>query len=233
MTNIPRVEELEVRFQRLYTDEYTTTHKRRLAESYLAIKQYIVTGKEKVLEMGENGNFSDFLLGEHEGLQLTKPTSDLRHYLNLTGGEFDIILNMEVLEHIKDQCESVAHMFDGSGARTFIDECYRLLKPGGYMLLTTPNAHSLDNIERILNYQPPYVYRPHVREYAIFEVKALLLNAGFEITSERTVDVWDTTARHYRVELEKLAHDAKMDPTKYGQDIFIVARKLPLGDTTC
>jgi 2-polyprenyl-3-methyl-5-hydroxy-6-metoxy-1,4-benzoquinol methylase len=56
----------------------------------------------------------------------------------------------------------------------------RALKPGGVLILTTPNIASLFRRARLLlGIQPIYQY--HVREYAMSEVVALLREAGFEI----------------------------------------------------
>lgn len=44
---------------------------------------------------------------------------------------FDVIISQEVLEHIEVQ-------------EDYINECYRLLKPGGFMILTTPNKYYFD-----------------------------------------------------------------------------------------
>jgi len=46
---------------------------------------------------------------------------------------FNVIISQEVLEHIEDQ-------------RAYIEECYRLLLPGGYLILTTPNKFYFDRL---------------------------------------------------------------------------------------
>jgi SAM-dependent methyltransferase len=62
---------------------------------------------------------------------------------------FDVVISQEVIEHIDDQ-------------RKYIQECCRLLKQDGYLILTTPNKFYFDRlnggnyskqpVENILNY---------------------------------------------------------------------------------
>ncbi|MCX6053866.1 MAG: class I SAM-dependent methyltransferase [Chloroflexi bacterium] len=55
---------------------------------------------------------------------------------------FDAIVAFEVIEHLVD-------------TRQFINECYRILKPNGYLILTTPNLASFSNRIRLLFGQYP------------------------------------------------------------------------------
>lgn len=47
---------------------------------------------------------------------------------------YDIIISQEVIEHIIDQDK-------------YIDECFKLLKPGGSLILTTPNKFYFDRVK--------------------------------------------------------------------------------------
>jgi SAM-dependent methyltransferase len=225
MTELSNTEKIEERFQRLYLDEYTITHKKRLALSYDLLSKYTISGEEHILETGDTANFKDFVLGDKPHVKFDSIDIDFRNYMSKVGAQYDIVLGLEVLEHIKDQNDGAVNMFEGSGVKVFMDECYRMLKSGGVLILTTPNAHSLDNIEKVLTYQAPMLFRPHVREYTMHEVEELATSAGFQIEAIYSLDVWDNTSRTWRKQVESLATDAGMDQTKWGQDIFLVARK--------
>ena len=49
---------------------------------------------------------------------------------NYPAGTFDVVVSQEVLEHVEDQAR-------------YIDIAHELLRPGGYLILTTPNAKSM------------------------------------------------------------------------------------------
>jgi SAM-dependent methyltransferase len=77
-------------------------------------------------------------------------------------------------------------------------EANRILKPGGHLLLTTPNAVSLRALKAALEGYHPGFYsaylRPeqeaaearHNREYTPREIELLLANSGFEIVRLET-----------------------------------------------
>lgn len=66
------------------------------------------------------------------------------------------------------------------------------LKPGGILILTTPNIASLfRRLRLLLGIQP--IYRYHVREYTMKEVLSLLREAGFELVKAYSSVVNDLT----------------------------------------
>jgi SAM-dependent methyltransferase len=97
----------------------------------------------------------------------------LRYAIDAADESFDLLLSLEVLEHIKDQTEKVFGdivLFNGSGAQKFVDEIWRVVRPGGLVILTTPNPTCLLALIKLIGYEPPMVYRPHVREYTKGEI---------------------------------------------------------------
>lgn len=104
-----------------------------------------------------------------------------------TDGSFDQVVAMEVLEHL-----AVDPMF-------MLAEANRVLKPGGRLLLTTPNIVSITSLYLLLWGQHPAVgrqgYGPgtmdrHHREYTPQELREILPAAGFDL---RRMDTFDTT----------------------------------------
>lgn len=89
--------------------------------------------------------------------------------------KYDVILLLEVLEHLNRWPEFV------------LRDIYYLLKPGGHLILTTPNLHRISNRSRmVMGLEPadPFKYTPtgehHVREFSFDEITVLLSNANFE-----------------------------------------------------
>jgi len=81
----------------------------------------------------------------------------------------DCAVFTEVLEHL--------HYYY---APLVLSRISRALKPGGALILTTPNIASLfRRLRLLLGIQPIYHY--HVREYTMREVVSLLREAGFEV----------------------------------------------------
>lgn len=73
---------------------------------------------------------------------------------------FDIVTALDVIEHNQDDL-------------SFLREVHRVLKPGGYLVVTTPAFMWLWSYNDVLN--------AHVRRYAIPELRAKLHQVGFEI----------------------------------------------------
>ncbi|HEY4456571.1 MAG TPA: class I SAM-dependent methyltransferase [Pseudonocardiaceae bacterium] len=82
--------------------------------------------------------------------------------LPIASASIDVIANFQVLEHLWDQAG-------------FLAECRRALKPGGTLLLTTPNRITFSpGQDRPIN---PY----HTRELNQDELRELLVTAGFTV----------------------------------------------------
>lgn len=119
-----------------------------------------------ICETGELCPISWFL--RDRGFQVSETLSDLRYEIDVPSESADIVLSLEVIEHIKDQREENIDdliLFNGSGVRAYAKEISRVLKPGGYLALTTPNPNSLITLRRLIDFDPPMVFRGHAQEY--------------------------------------------------------------------
>src|SRR6201995_770230 len=92
------------------------------------------------------------------------PRVDMRHgnlaELPLPDGDVDVVVNFQVIEHLWDQGQ-------------FAAECLRVLRPGGVLLMSTPNRITFSpGRETPIN---PF----HTRELNAEELTELLVDAGF------------------------------------------------------
>ncbi|MBI3681713.1 MAG: glycosyltransferase [Acidobacteria bacterium] len=140
-------------------------------------------------------------------------------------GHFTTVLCCELIEHLAED-----PMF-------LMSEVNRILKPGGHLVLTTPNIGSLHSISAILQgYHPgffPAYLRPsdgtrdearHNREYTPKEIVLLLLDAGFEVSHLETGPFRDLPRPEERWILHLL--ERYLLPTDLrGDGIYAVGRK--------
>jgi SAM-dependent methyltransferase len=99
-------------------------------------------------------------------------------------GEMDVIVFGEVLEHMTNDPMHAMR------------EISRVLKPGGLLVLTTPNAARIENVIALVEgrniYDPYSGYGPygrHNREYTRYELHRLLAFCGFEADISYTANV--------------------------------------------
>ena len=99
--------------------------------------------------------------------------ADIDSGIPVKDGDMDIVIASEVIEHIVD-------------TDFFLCEVNRILKPGGVLVLTTPNINTpLSYMMMLFLDMPPYRcarYRaPHVRDFTKRTLRLALENNGFEI----------------------------------------------------
>lgn len=133
---------------------------------------------------------------------------------------FDLVTGMEILEHL-----ALDPYF-------FYAEANRVLRPGGHLLLTTPNVTSHRSLWKVISGASPYsfgifvpsggVYGRHNREYAPPELAELGDAAGFETQILKTVDVYGDDMTPEVAELLVARGDAL---EMRGENILYLARK--------
>ena len=167
-----------------------------------------------------NISYKDFHTGKEKSIDLSY------HYFNIEDlkfpfkdGEFDVILFCEIIEHLFVDPFAV------------LKEVKRVLKPGGALILTTPNANRMENAAKMIagiNIYDPYSgywgsYGRHNREYNITEILQLLDHCGFTTEEAFTADITENKSGEYvkLAQLEPLLSGREYD---LGQYIFVRAR---------
>ena len=187
---------------------YVETHRTRL-EKTLALTPPGAPS-DRVLEMGAYLNITPALktrlgYGEVRGCYYGAPGNTEHRVAKSEDGE-EFHCEIDLFDAEKDRfpypdgyfstvlcCEIVEHL--AADPMHMMSEIHRILKPGGALVLTTPNIASLRAAAGILQGFHPMLFpayvRPdrngntearHNREYTPGEVKDLLANSGFEVT---------------------------------------------------
>lgn len=138
------------------------------------------------------------------------------HYLSMTDlstfaeGTFDLVWSGQSIEHIT-QAE----------ADLVIQAVYRVLKPGGYFCLDTPNRQLT-----VLQVRQGFIHPEHKIEYVPKQLAAKLSDRGFRIVRQKAVSpmpMSDKTGRFSRLEL---IHAIGLgDDPNLGYSFFLSAQK--------
>jgi SAM-dependent methyltransferase len=203
----------------------------------------------KCLELGANPYFITWLLQEHTSLDLTlanyfggeegtgaqtmswqagdsrkSSTFSFDHFnmeesrFPYEDASFDVVLYCEIIEHL---LMNPVHT---------LTEIRRVMKPGGLLVVTTPNVARLGNVLAIADgrsiYDPYSGFGPygrHNREFSMMELLHLLEFAGFEHESSFTADAHreDHTAHPKFAMAATLIADR---PAHLGQYLFAAVR---------
>lgn len=137
---------------------------------------------------------------------------------------YSTVLCCELLEHLP---ADPLHM---------LSEINRILKPGGHLVLTTPNVASLRSIAGILQGFHPQLFsvyiRPrdgvvdarHAREYTPLELRKLLEDSGFQVTLLETGPFREEPKPEFAW-VEHLLNRYLLSTDLRGEGIYAVGRK--------
>jgi SAM-dependent methyltransferase len=117
------------------------------------------------------------------------PVNVERDLYPVAAAEYDLVLCCEILEHL---LINPSHM---------LAEAHRALRPGGYLLISTPNVVRSENVAALVEgrnindrYHGNGVYGRHNREFTRAEVEALVTACGFDLVRSETRDVYPPPA---------------------------------------
>jgi hypothetical protein len=226
--------EFEAWLAGLPRDEYLDTHRVRYRETWARIGPLLLGAEgrrraRRVLEIGSPSPLSGFLAAR-AGAETSAVTTDLRQAWPVPEASADAVLSVEVLEHLNDRTGPEASIgeiatFCFSGARRMFVESFRILVPGGALVVTTPNATGLDAIGNALRRRHPFLYPPHVREYAPRDVIALAEEAGFRTERWTTFFAWNAHPDIDRAALSAGLAALGFDMAERGDDALFVFRR--------
>ncbi|WP_255100531.1 methyltransferase domain-containing protein [Synechococcus sp. L2F] len=207
--------------------DYVNLHFERLWHAMNALADLSPSGG-RLIDFSARSHFSDAmgkLLPDVEQTGVNGVNYELDDYAHLYGeSSFDICLNMEVLEHL---IFDPAHM---------VWSMNRMLKTGGLLFLSTPNAVAMTNALHWMNGDSPTLwnqvipgkpyYERHNRDWTPSEVVRLLEENGFTVLNVYTRDFYSSShellPQHSR-DISYLQSHARH--TYFGDTICVLASK--------
>jgi len=165
--------------------------------SYLNDRGWMARGVEVCREAAEYGN-------THHNISIFPGTLEEASFPDST---FQYVHTSHVIEHINRPDQ-------------FVQEIYRILKPGGVFLCATPNSSGF----QALLFQERWrsVIADHLFLFSKKTLKNLLLSAGFHHEKTKT---WGGIGKGFAPELLKRAADRLVKPLGWGDVMMMVFRK--------
>ena len=190
---------------------------------YLDLLKNELTKESKIINLGDtnSGIFTQLL--RKMGFNVTTVdlyNADIECNLNknfpLKSEIFDIAIAGEVIEHIYK-------------TKNFLSETYRILKPNGIFIISTPNIACLKNRIKLLfgklptycacaeDFELKHNMPGHVRDFTLSLLKKLLKETGFKIENVKTNGIF--------IRMRKI-FPKRLTPLTFGEMIIIKARKI-------
>ncbi len=171
------------------TQKYESTHSKRYEITLNRLKKFLLP-TDRILSFGSDGQFENLLIQSNSQVEIILSDWDLRFPFSENLGKFDIAICLEVMEHLKDRNDETedATSYTHSGIFNCLIETNKALKEGGLFVITTPNLSSWKSIVKLVRGQDPYLYWPHVHEFAPYELSYFMQQCGFEVIEFSSFD---------------------------------------------
>jgi len=189
---------------------------------YLELLKNELTKESKIINLGDtnSGIFTQILreMGFNVitvDLYDADIKCDLNKNIPFKSKTFDIAIAGEVIEHLYR-------------TRTFLSETYRILKPNGIFIISTPNIACLKNRIKLLfgklptycadaeDFELKHNIPGHIRDFNLSLLKKLLKETGFKIESVKTNGIF--------IRMKKI-FPSKICPPTLGDILILKARK--------
>lgn len=182
---------------------------------FLATLDLIPNGKGQLLEIGANPYFLTLLIKKFRNYEISMTNyfgkiteREQKQYINNDKyNEFhefefkNINIESELLPYPDEYfdvilfCEVIEHLIENPIFALY--NLHRVLKPGGVLILSTPNVLRYDNLKKFIHrrtstsicdaYSGYGAYGRHNREYSLFELEDILSNVGYKICERKTI----------------------------------------------
>jgi SAM-dependent methyltransferase len=223
------------------TEQYLYDSWERLQQALVRLERLADAGAREVLELGASPYFLTLLARKHLNLSLTLANyfgDPARNgaaidrfrcageavempfdHFNLETDHFpygdqtfDVVLFGDILEHLLLSADFA------------VSEMARVVRPGGHVIVTTPNATRLGNLVLLAKgqnvyagYSPHGAYGRHNREYTLDEVKSLLARHGLAPVAAEVRNIYAHPLRSRLVQ--------SLRPNVWREHLFVLARR--------
>ena len=125
---------------------------------------------------------------------------------------FDSAVSFDVIEHVNDDAK-------------FCSEAFKVIRPGGYFLVGTPNRGRIANrLLSVVGKKPSYPLELgpgiiHLREYLLDELENKIKTAGFEI--QKSLAMWIGIAGFFDLGIKTMTDKY----AKIAQYLLVIAKK--------
>jgi hypothetical protein len=177
------------------------------------------------LEMGGITPATDLLNHYFTNVKWLNTTGDLRYPWKQASDSTDVLVCTELLEHVSDLPDGFDDSFMATGLKAVLLESFRVLKPGGVMLVSTPNGGSIFQLEKTLHSFSPWFYTYHIREYTLNEMFSALQSAGFQIKESKAIHCLTPGYHSDYTSIFHMLLKYGFSTADRGDDLFIIATK--------